>query len=90
MQTVTATITMGGTAQTALATYTTGATPYLFVQNQSTGLLMFTIDGSTASATNGIKLLPDAFFEWPNSAVPTTQISIWGATAGQQFFAARA
>lgn len=78
------TITSGGAAQTLAAANT--ARRGFFIQNVSTGDLWIR-DGGTAAATQPSIWIPaGAFFEYTNG-VPTTALSIFGATTGQAFTA---
>jgi hypothetical protein len=78
------TIAAGNTQQQLVAA--NAARRGLWVQNNSAGDLRVNSTG-LASATSGL-LLPggqNALYEYPNSGVPVTAISIWGATTGQAF-----
>lgn len=78
------TITSGGVAQT-LSAANTGRRGF-FIQNVSTGDLWIR-DGGTAAATQPSVWIPaGAFFEYTNG-VPTSALSIFGATTGQAFTA---
>ncbi len=79
------TVTSGGAAQT-IAASNSSRTGFL-IQNQSTGDLWIR-DGATAAATQPSVLLPaGSYYEYPSTGVPTTLISLFGATTGQAFAA---
>ena len=83
----TGTISSGGTAVSALGLMHGCAN--LLLQNQSAGPLMFAIDGTTASATNGFLLAGGLTIEWPiqfGSPIKLGGVSVWGASTGQQFY----
>lgn len=74
-------VTTGGTAQILAAANTTRQG--LTIQNTSTGDLRITENGTTATATTGYKLLPNA-----SASVSTrNSISVFGATTGQTWAA---
>ena len=76
------TITAGGTAQ-ALHAARYGRQGWS-VQNLSSGDLWVS-DAGTASATNGIKVIPGALYETPPDYESAEAVSIFGATTGQTF-----
>jgi hypothetical protein len=75
-------IAAGGTAQTLMAA--NSRRRGFFVQNNSTAALAISSVGA-AGAAAGIVLQPGQLYEAPASGVPTTAISIHGATTGQRF-----
>ena len=75
------TITTGGTAQSLMSS-NSSRTGYT-IWNTSTGTLYFSPTGTASAASAPIP--PGALYECPNTAVPTTAISIYGATTGQSF-----
>lgn len=81
-----ATITLGGTAQVALA-----AAPNRMgydIQNQSAGSLWVRDDGTAATAdASSMEIPAGALYETPIGFRPTGAISIIGPTTGQAFFA---
>lgn len=82
------TITAGGTAQALAAA--NGARNGLFVQNPSanTGSLWITEQGVNAVESEpSIEIPPGMAFEYPETAIPVTAISIIGATTGMGFAA---
>jgi len=76
------TITAGGTAQPLMAA--NAARKGFSVQNNSTENLTISATG-TASANSGIVIPPGALYEAPVNGIPTTAISIFGATTGSRF-----
>lgn len=79
------TIASGGVAQTLAA-----ANPLrtgLLIQNNSTGDLWINSQGTAALSQPSIWLPAGSYFEFPETGVPTTAISIIGATTGQTFSA---
>lgn len=81
-QSVTTTITTGGTAQTLLAS--NASRQGFEIQNNSTADLRFSI-GGTASATVGFVLTAGSSYSSPATRTTTLPITIFGATTGQQF-----
>ena len=79
------TITTGDTAQNAAAANT--ARNGFTIQNQSTGDLYISATGTAVADRTSMKLVAGATYEFPASGVPTTAISIIGATTGQAFYA---
>jgi len=76
------TVTAGGTAQQLMAA--NSSRRGFSVQNNSNGALTISSVG-TASTTAGMILQPGQLYEAPITGVPTTAISILGATTGQRF-----
>jgi hypothetical protein len=96
MQSTTQMIKNAGEAQIALGAYFVADDRQggvrelkLIFQNQSNGGLMFTLDGSTASATNGFFVAANSLYEREGACIETNPISVWGANANQQFHVAR-
>ena len=79
------TITLGGTAQTAIAANT--ARVGYSIQNTSTGVLWFSGVGTAAANGSSMILLPNGYYETPLNAKNTGAVSIFGATTGQSFAA---
>lgn len=81
-QSITTTITTGGTAQTL---FTANSSRQGFeIQNNSNTDLRFSI-GGTASANNGFILIAGGSYSSPTSRTTTMPITIFGLTTGQQF-----
>lgn len=77
------TITTGGTAQQLMAANATRRGWY--IQNNS-DTVMWVSDVGTAAATQpSLKLLPDAYYEPPQSGVDSGAISLFCATTGKTF-----
>jgi hypothetical protein len=76
------TVTTGGTAQVLMAL--NASRRGFLVQNNSTGTLTINSVG-TATTTAGIVIAPGQLYEAQETGVPTTAISILGATTGQRF-----
>lgn len=76
------TVTLGGTAQTLAAS--NASRRGFTIQNNSTANLTVNSLG-TATTTAGIIIAPGQLYEWPETGIPTTAISILGATTGQRF-----
>lgn len=70
------TITLGGTAQQAIAANT--SRHYLFIQNPSGsgGALWFSTTGTAVQASPSIELLPGASYENPPHLCPTGAVSV--------------
>lgn len=79
------TITSGGVAQQLAAA--NSSRRGFFIQNQSTGDLWFTGQGTAAATQPSIWLPAGSAWEMPPSGISTTAISIFGATTGQAFAA---
>jgi hypothetical protein len=79
------TIATGGQAQTLAAANT--SRNGLWVQNLSTGDLWLSDVGTAAAGQPSMKLPPGAYYEFPPNGVPTTALSVYGATTGQAFAA---
>lgn len=79
------TITAGGVAQTLMAA--NAARGGFIIQNVSTGDLWFSSVGTAAASQPSIWLPAGSYYEPPETGVPITAISIFGATTGQAFTA---
>ena len=79
------TITAGGAAQTTAALNADRGG--FCIQNLSSGDLWLSSLGTAAASQPSIWLPPGSYFEFPETGVPTTAISIYGATTGQAFSA---
>lgn len=79
---VTSTVTVGGTAQTAIPANT--ARKSFEIQNLSNADLYICI-GGTASATNGFLLASGAMYSEPSGYTSSVAISVFGATTGQRY-----
>lgn len=79
------TITSGGVAQTLAAA--NASRLGFWIQNQSTGDLWLSSIGTASASQPSLWLPPGAYYEFPLNGVPTTAISIFGATTGQAFAA---
>lgn len=79
------TIATGATAQSLMAV--NSARRGFWVQNLSAGDLWISDVGTAAATQPSINIPPGALYEAPRDAVPTTAISIYGATTGQAFSA---
>ncbi len=79
------TITAGGTAQTLMAL--NAARKGFYIQNTSSADLWFSSVGTAAVAGSSMRIVSGALYECPSYAVPTSAISIYGATTGQSFAA---
>lgn len=79
------TITSGGTAQTLMAS--NAARKGFYIQNTSSGDLWISSVGTAAVAGSSMRVIAGSLYECPSYAVPTTAISIYGATTGQSFAA---
>lgn len=79
------TITLGGTAQTAMAANT--ARKGFWIQNQSTGDLWINSLATAVADSPSMKIAAGALYENPPSGVPVGAVSIIGATTGQKFAA---
>lgn len=78
------TITAGGTAQNWAST---GAIVHgCEIQNTSSGPEYIRMDGSAASATSLLLVANGGYYECPVTGLPTTSVSIYGATTGQSYF----
>jgi len=77
--------TSGGVAQTLAAS--NASRTGLWVQNQSTGDLWISSVGTAAATQPSLWLPAGAYYEFPETGVPTTAVSIFGATTGQAFAA---
>jgi hypothetical protein len=79
------TITAGGTAQTLFAA---GVIAHgCDIQNTSAGGEYLRFDGNNASATSLYLAPGGGYYECPITGLPTTLVSIFGATTGQTFAA---
>lgn len=78
------TITSGGVAQTLMGARNRGG---FWVHNLSTGDLYINEAGTATTAGSSIKIPAGALYECPPMSVPSTAISIYGATTGQAFSA---
>lgn len=79
------TITLGATAQTLAAA--NASRTGLWVQNLSTGDLWISSIGTAGPSQPSMWLPAGSYYEFPATAIPTTAISIFGATTGQAFAA---
>ncbi len=80
------TITSGGAAQVLMAR--NDDRRGFAVQNLSSGDLWIREDGTSAAATQpSLKLIAGAYYETPPRSVTTDEVSIFGATTGQAFYA---
>lgn len=79
------TITLGGTAQNAVAANT--ARTKLKFQNLSVGDMYVKMTGTAASGT-GMLLPAGSFYEWEAHDIPTGALSVFGATTGQAYYVA--
>ena len=79
------TVASGGTAQ-ILAVINVGRIGF-WVQNQSTGDLWISSVGTAAATQPSMWLPAGSYYEYPSTGIPTTAISIFGATTGQAFAA---
>lgn len=98
MQENTTQIVTGGTPVVALPAFAVGpagdttlndAQASLIFQNQSSGLLTFTMDGSAPSATNGFQVAAGQIYERQGTCVGMGAINVWGASSNQQFYIGR-
>jgi hypothetical protein len=78
------TITAGGTAKVLAAANT--SRKGFEIQNQSAGPLYVNELGTATLDQNSLKIEAGAFWEWPGK-IPTSALSIIGATTGQAFYA---
>ncbi len=79
------TITAGASAQTLAAANI--SRKGFFIQNLSSGDLWIRTTGTAAATQPSVWLPSGSYFEFPVGGVPTTAISIYGATTGQAFSA---
>ena len=79
------TITSGGSAQTLMAA--NAARTGFYIQNSSVADLWINATGTASAGGSSLRLRPGDLYENPAFAVPTTAISIFGATTGQAFAA---
>ncbi len=77
------TITLGGTAQTAVAINT--SRKYLVIQNTSDTDLWFNFTTTATADQPSFKLIPSASFVMESSFISTELISVIGATTGKSF-----
>ena len=77
------TITLGGTAQTAIAANT--ARVGCSIQNTSTGVMWVSDVGTAAPNGSSMLLLPGGEYVSPINAKIVGAISVYGATTGQSF-----
>ena len=79
------TITTGGTAQQVVAA--NANRNYLLLQNQSTGDLWFDLGVDAVQSQPSLKLVAGDSVVWEDNYIPTSSVSIIGATTGQAFAA---
>lgn len=79
------TITLGGTAQNAIAS--NAARKGFEIQNQSTGNLWFSTLAAAVQGQPSVLISPGALYETPLGGAGTGAVSIIGATTGQAFAA---
>lgn len=79
------TIASGGVAQTLMAA--NSSRRGFWIQNVSTGDLWISDLGTASAAQPSVVVPPGALYEAPSGGVPTSAISIFGATTGQAFAA---
>ena len=79
------TVATGGVAQTLMAANTVRRG--FWVQNVSTSDLYINDQGDAAATGASLKIPSGALYECPSHAVPTSAISIYGATTAQAFAA---
>lgn len=77
------TVTAGGTAQELLPA--NGARRGFWLQNNSAGDLWIDDTGDAEASQPSLKIAPGELYENPVGMVPSTAVSIFGATAGQAF-----
>lgn len=82
------TVTVGGTAQQLAPANT--SRKYLFIQNNSSGDLWINFGANATTAQPSVKVEAGANFFWESSFVPSSSISVIGATTGQTFTAKEA
>ena len=79
------TVTSGGVAQTLMAALPSRCG--FIIQNLSTSDLWISSLGTAAATQPSIWLPAGSYYEPPESGVPVSAISIYGATTGQAFAA---
>lgn len=79
------TITTGATAQTVAAINANRRG--FFIQNLSTEDMWLSATGTGAATQPSLWIPPGSYFEFPATGVPTTALSLYGATTGQAFSA---
>jgi hypothetical protein len=79
------TVTSGGAAQVLMAANT--ARRGFLIQNNSTADLWISSVGTAAATQPSLWLPAGSYYEPPETGVPTTAVSIFGATTGQTFTA---
>jgi len=79
------TITSGGTAQSLAAA--NSSRHGFWIQNNSTGDIWISPNTTAVASEPSLWLPSGAYYEFPSNGVPSTAISIYGATTGQTFTA---
>ncbi len=59
----------------------------MMLQNHSAGDLWVDSLSTAVQSQPSVRIPPGAMYEWPSTGVPTTAVSVIGATAGQTFTA---
>ncbi len=78
-------ISSGGTQQQMMAA--NAARTGFWIQNTSVGDLWLSAIGQASAGGSSMRLRPGDLYECPAFGVPTTAVSVYGATTGQTFAA---